>query len=1006
MKTTVVQVARRGQRLLVAHLAVLLMAAGAQAQAQTTGSITGRVRDVRTGLPLAGAVVTVGGTQLTGTVGQDGRYRIVNVAPGSHSLRVTQIGFGETTQTVQVSANAIATADFDLQPAAIPLEEILVTGTAGSGARLRSIGNSVAKINAVEAVALGAPPNISTLINARAPGVVVNFATGRLGAGQSINIRGRSSLTLGNSPLIYLDGVRINSEVGGGTGPQQVSGAFSSQGAGVAGRLNDINPDDIESIEIIKGPAAATIYGTEASAGVIQIFTKKGVAGTRPVFGIQVEQGSMFFRDAAGRVPTNYLRDPANPSNIVPWNAVEAEDSLPLFRTGRRTGVQGSVSGGFDQARYYISSSYDDATGIEPNNGLKQFSLHANVNVTPSSKLDLATSLHFVDLRARLGTDQGASVLYGAHYGHPLFPGLANARGFAPGIAPEFIWELWDNSQKVKRFTNSNTISHRPTRWLSHRLNVGLDYTHDDGRNLERFAPPQLAAVAPGISGIVATGRIVQFLRNTSMFSIDYSGTATANVTSALSAATSLGLQTFRTEGSASQLGGTGFAGAGLETIQGMAAALPSASSQVINTTVGAYLQEKLSWRDRLFLTGAVRVDNNSAFGEDLKWVTYPKADFAWVISEEPFWNFGEVVNTLRLRAAYGESGRAPSTFSALRTFSSTQGPGGSNAVTPGSLGNPDLKPERGKEWEAGFEAELFRRFSLDFTYFDKTTEDLIVNRAVAPSSGFSGSIPTNLGRVDNHGIELRATLQALELDNVRWELSGSVATNDDVIKDVGTVPSAVTSASTANRHGYPIQAFWARKVFSAERNPTNGQAMNVLCADSAGTAGVACATAPFHFIGRTIPSTTGSVMSTMTFLKRLRLFAMFDFQRGNVLFNGNEAVRCAALTGQPLCEVNYYPERYPIEYVAAATSTAFTQHYIDQYIQDASYVKLREVSLSYRLPERWLRGLSDASITLAGRELHTWTKYKGLDPDFSQTTDQAITPQLTQLTVILNVKF
>ncbi|MGH7462855.1 MAG: TonB-dependent receptor plug domain-containing protein, partial [Longimicrobiales bacterium] len=371
--------------------------------------------DARTELPVTGATVQVEGTQLGGLTGADGRFRIANVPAGSQTVVVQNLGFGTARQTVAVSGGVQATADFALEVQAVVLDRVVVTGTAG-GERLRSLGNSVARINAAEAVAISAPPTVSTLLNARAPGVTINFATGRLGAGQSITIRGRSSLSLGNSPLIYVDGVRINSEVGGGTGPQ-ATGGFSGQGAGVAGRINDIDPEDIESIEVIKGPAAATIYGTEASAGVIQIITKKGVIGTRPVFSFQLEQGSMWFRDAEGRMPTNYLPDPANPTNIVAWNAVSAEDSLPLFRTGRTTGIQGSVSGGFDQARYYVSSSFDDSEGVEPNNGLKQFSLHANVNVTPSAKFDFTSALHFVDLRANLGTDAGASVMYGANYG-------------------------------------------------------------------------------------------------------------------------------------------------------------------------------------------------------------------------------------------------------------------------------------------------------------------------------------------------------------------------------------------------------------------------------------------------------------------------------------------------------------------------------------------------------------------------------------------------------------
>src|SRR5213078_567535 len=148
----------------------------------------------------------------------------------------------------------------------------------------------------------------------------------------------------------------------------------------------------------------------------------------------------------------------------------------------------------------------------------------------------------------------------------------------------------------------------------------------------------------------------------------------------------------------ASFLGGTGFPAPGVELVSATATAAASSQSQTINTTIGAYAQQQFGWRERLFLTGAVRVDNNSAFGEDFKWVTYPKLSGSWVVNEEPFWHWSNVVNTLKLRAAYGESGRQPVTFSALRTFLPVQGPGGVSAVTPGSIGNPDLKPERGKE--------------------------------------------------------------------------------------------------------------------------------------------------------------------------------------------------------------------------------------------------------------------------------------------------------------------
>jgi outer membrane receptor protein involved in Fe transport len=712
----------------------------------------------------------------------------------------------------------------------------------------------------------------------------------------------------------------------------------------------------------------------------------------------------MWFRDAAGRLPTNYFRDPAT-GDVVSWNAVEQEEQRgsPLFRTGQTRVYEGSVSGGFQQARYYLSSSYQNDFGVEPNNGLKNFTTHANLSVTPNEKLEIGSSLHFVDQRARLGTDNGLSAMLGAVGGHALV--FKASRGFSLGFPPEASWALHDNTQDIKRFTGSGTINYRPTTWLTQRLVIGLDHTTDDSRALERYAPPELR-VFPALTPTAANGRIAQTLRRFSVLSLDYAGSARAEVTPALALTTSVGLQAFRDETNQSFLGGLGFAGAGVYTVSATASPLPASQTQVLNTTVGGFAQEKLAWRDRLFVTGALRVDNNSAFGEDFKWVTYPKFDVSWVASEEPFWPWSDVVNTLRLRAAYGESGRSPNVFSALRTFNPVQGPGGTNAITPGSAGNPNLKPERGKELEIGFEAELLRRLSIDFTYYDKTTEDVIVNQAVAPSTGFPGNVPLNLGRVDNSGIELRASLQALNRENLNWEIAGSIATNSDEIKDLGVVPGAITSFGPANRLGYPVGGIWTRRVVSADRDPTTGQAINVLCDGGAGNAAVDCASAPFVFIGTTTPKQSGSIANTLTIRKRLRLYGLVDFQRGNVQFNANELLRCIGGFGARLCHANYFPEKYSTIYLAETAGNALARGTLDQYYQDASYFKLREVSATYMVPERWIGGLSAASVTLAARELATWTDYRGLDPDVSANNDQALLPQLTRLTAILNIRF
>ncbi|HMI46020.1 MAG TPA: TonB-dependent receptor, partial [Gemmatimonadaceae bacterium] len=653
----------------------------------------------------------------------------------------------------------------------------------------------------------------------------------------------------------------------------------------------------------------------------------------------------------------------------------------------------------------YISGAYENDLGIEPNNSLRQYSSHANLNITPSPSIDFGTSLNFSSLSAHLGADVGASALLGAIVGHGLiFPA---ARGFFPNFPPEVPQTLYDNAQGVNRFTGSQTINHRPTSWFTHRLILGLDYTGDDSRAIEHFTTdPALIAL---IGGTAAAGSIGQTLRHNTIISTDYSGTARFSLTSSLSSSSSIGGQFYRTELNSSFLGGTGFPGPGVETAGSVATPAQSTQTQNINTTIGAYGQQQFGWNDRLFVTGAVRVDNNSAFGEQFKWVTYPKVSLAWVLSEEPFFPQSQFLNTLKVRAAYGESGRQPTAFSALRTFSASGG-----FVTPGTVGNTNLKPERGKELELGFEGSLFNRLSLDFTYFSKRTLDLILSQAVAPSSGFSGSQFTNLGRVDNHGVEVQAVLQALTRRNFSWEIVGNIGTNKDEIKSLGGLPSLILNAGQFNKVGGPIGGIYTRRVVSADHDPTTNLPINILCDGGAGAAPVACASAPFLFIGTPTPKVTGSVANTFMIGNRLRLYGLFDFKRGNRVQNNNEENRCLGAVGISLCRSAYFPQEYPAVYLAERTGNALGQGILDQYFYDASFTKLRELSATLILPDRLVRGIQRASISLIGRDLHTWTDYPGLDPEANinnvATTaligDQGLTPPLSRLLLSLNLSF
>jgi outer membrane receptor protein involved in Fe transport len=567
---------------------------------------------------------------------------------------------------------------------------------------------------------------------------------------------------------------------------------------------------------------------------------------------------------------------------------------------------------------------------------------------------------------------------------------------------------LYDNSEKISRFTGSATLTNHPVGWFTQRAILGLDYAGSDARALERFAPPDIAKY---LTATAAAGSIGQTLRNSTVATADYNGSARFNLTSALSSKSSVGGQFYKTSFNRSFLGGTAFPAPGVEIVSGTTAPVASAQGDTVNTTIGAYAEQQFGWHDRLFIAGALRVDNNSAFGEKFKWITYPKVSASWVVNEEPFWKWSSAINTLRLRAAYGESGRQPSAFAALRTFSATTGPNGSSAVTPASLGNPELKPERGKEVEVGLEAGVLNRLTLDFTYYSKRTLDELVQQQVAPSSGFPGQQYRNLGRVDNHGVELSANLRAVARRSVAWDVNANLATNKDLIKDLGGLPTLIAAAGAANKVGYPIGGIFSRRVVSADRDPATGLATNVLC-EGDGGAKVACATAPFVFIGTPTPKLTGALSSTVTIMQRLQLYVLGDFRRGNRTQNSVELLRCIGLTGAPLCRATSYPNEYDPKYLAETTLTAYSQNTLDTYFQDAGFTKLREVSATYTFPERVTRART--SLTIAGRNLHTWTKYRGIDPESninnaattSSTLDQAVTPPLRSFVATVRVNW
>jgi len=974
-------------------LVPLLFAPMAAAQAQG-GTVSGVVLD-RNQAPLPNAQITVRGTQLGTQTDANGRFRISGVSGSSAVLDIRRLGFKAISTTATVGSEA----RISMEPASISLDAVVVTGQPGSTAK-RTLGVDIAQIDASSITAKAPINNVQNLINGRAPGVTILQNSGVIGSGATVRIRGVSSFALSNQPLIYVDGIRVDNAQG--TGPQN-----QSFGASTTTRWNDFNPDDIESIEIVKGPAAATLYGTEAANGVIQIITKRGGQG-KPAWDVSVRGGTNSFANQENRIFTNYGPDPVT-GDTVAFNVAQRESAAgnPIFKTGTMQAYDLSVGGGSPGFRYRISGNYKRDGGVTPTNLLKNYGGRANLSLSPTDRIQIETNIGYVTGRTDLAAEAGfGGTTWTTYYATPTTFGTPK-NGFYSAL-PEAYYKQYQMYQDVNRFTGSVQITHTPLSWFSHHLTIGTDQGME--YNEELSAVHHDTNFSYFFQFDADSGYKSVFSRQNSLSSLTYGGTA-KTVLMGLSSATSVGVDFFRRNTKYVSGYGEDFPGPGLTALASTTSARTGSETSVQNNTVGVYGQEQIGFRDRFFLTGGVRSDNNSSFGSNFKRVYYPKVSASWVVSEEPFFSRVPFVNTLKLRSAYGQTGQAPLPYSAVAYDSAVTGPSGSAALTPASRGNPDLGPERGYETEIGFDAGFLNdRAGIEFTHFNGGTRNAILDRPVAPSSGFPGTQLVNAGKLTKHGNEIMLRATAVASARTTWDLTFSAATNNTKVVDLGGATFISPSANIRHTVGYPVGAWWGKRVVDATIDPVTGNSTAVFCDPGpGGGAQVLCANAPLVFLGSTTPTREGAFTSTLSFFQNFSVYTLIDFKGGYKKLDGNRRVRCHLFIE---CRENYYPKEFSPAIVGAVSSSA----YVSDLINDASYTKLREISLSYSLPGSFASrlGAARASVSIAGRNLHTWTNYKGLEPEASfqggtrgfGQWEQDVTPQLRSYVATLRLNF
>ena len=1010
------------------------LALASPALAQGTGTIVGIVTERVTNRPLSNVQIRIVGTTRAAATNDSGAYRIPNVPSGNHQLAVQRLGYGAQSRSIVVTSENTTNADFTLSPAVTTLDALTITAT-GESELKRANGAPTATIDS-SALDKAVISTLSDALSSRVPGVVVQTSAGEIGAGSRIRIRGSNSISLSNDPLLIIDGIRAdNSSESSATGT----------GGQLPSRFNDINPEEIESIEIIKGPAAAALYGTAASNGVIQITTKHGRAG-RTRWDAFVEGGNLtdvndypanlrsYGHTSSGGLVTNcslFRRTGGLTSDCVAVDSVASNDPLKsagIESDGSRRLAGASVAGGADAAAYFVSGEYSREQNVISVNAEQKLNLRTNVRTQLTRNLDMNLNVGYTnsDLRRPQNDNNSFGVISASLLGRAAdctvigaqqHPGLCSGGAdtvshgyFNPGIDPNAFFNI-NTRQVVQRLIGGVTSNWTPLNWLAVNGTLGADIDHRNDN--ETLPPNELTVDQTSADGYRSVDRAI-----------------ITNYTANLTGSGTYHYKDFRFVSSV----GTQYSDVGFTRTDAFGAKLLTGTSSLAGTTarfsvgevnsdvktLGFLGREEINWADKRFVSIGARTDRNSAFGVNFRRVYYPSVSGSWVISDESFFPKVSALSSLRLRAAMGSAGQNPGFLTAEQfynpvavTVAGTDVP----AFTVGGTGNPNLKPEKSTEAEGGFDLGLFHdRVNVQYTHYNKVTRDELVSVLLAPSLGSATNRFQNLGRVNNWGDEAVLDMILFDRRAAKFDLllNGSWTANklEALGVDENGIPVPQFTGGFDDtqifKPGLPLGAYYVRQITSV--NDANHDGM-IGCPNGPGSSGCEYTIADSaSFAGTAFPNVEINIVPSLTLGKFARITATFDHRGGQKIYDLTNVYRNAIFLNGAAVQA---PTTANLFQQAAAQAATFGLN--GGYVEDASFTKLRELSLTLTLPEKFATQMraASATLTIAGRNLHTWTNYKGLDPELNAaaqdnftTTDFLTMPQVRYFTARLALAF
>ncbi len=922
--------------------------------------------------PLEGATIFDNISKNSTVSGRDGTFSL-RVATNAKSVLVTYTGFA--TRTVPITGSEMTVS---LEEDFSKLTEVVVTGLATSIKR-GNLANSVGTISAKQLTGSTRPVTLDGAMQGKLSGAQISANSGAPGGGFSVRLRGVSSINLNSEPLYIIDGVYANNAqnaTGAGTGP--FSGA-TGQTAGsqdqAPNRLADLNPADIENIEILKGPSAAAIYGTRANAGVIIITTKKGKAG-RTAISLSQDVGVVNAINLIGMQKTPWdaqkIADGAwlvsNADMLALFNANGAGakttdyEKLIYGNTGFNSNTRLSLSGGSDKARFFASAGRLSETGIQKRTGYARNSVRLNADFKPTSWWDIGITTNYLNSnsdRSFSGNDNnGVSLGYNLAY-LPNWLDLNPVNGVYPEnpLTGQNILQVVDkstNNEKVNRFIASFSsniyLLRKDNQSLKINFQGGVDYVHQENvvvmpedLQFQRQRPN------PGAARFTSTRS-----RNTNV-----QGFLVYNVVAnKFNLTTTAGLVRLDQSNRVQWFQGEGIPAGTNNPTTGLVQLSFLNNGRFYDE--GMVAQQEVNWDDKIIATAGVRRDRSSLNGDKNKFYNFPKASLAINIANFDFWKFDDI-NLFKLRAAYGETGN-PANLGGLFNSLTTAAIGGSTGfVTPTSLGNLTIKPETATEFEYGVDLALLdSRISFELSVYNKKVRDFIDVYNLATGTGVNSISVFNVGDFTNKGVEIGLGGTVVKNTKVRWNTNINWYTNETKVVRM-IIPEKAVAASGFGAFGTQRQRVGSSPTAWYGTPNVNGRPSQYEDAQ---------------------PKWQASWSNNITFAKNFEFSFLFHRSHKNYNSSLNQELTDEGGTSPDWSVKD--KNGVPVGLARQLGQPGITTR---QFIVDASFTKLREVSLYYTLPKSvysssMFKGIEQVKFGASAQNVFVWTDYYGYDPE------------------------